>query len=228
MMNRREWLLSSAALTAASPALANKAESGSGKRIVISSANGLAACKKAREMLDGGADTLDAVIAGVNIVELDPEDTSVGYGGLPNEDGVPELDASVMHGPSRRCGAVGALRGVKTPSKVAKLVMEHTTHEMIVGEGAARFAKAYGMGGEDLLTEKSRLAWLVWRQSMRSPQAFNNWISMDQNLSGDKTTASSVPMERLKREFPNEKEETLAWAWEMAINPTYGITTALR
>ena len=95
-------------------------------------------------MMKGGGDTLDAVIAGVNIVELDPNDTSVGYGGLPNEEGVVELDACVMHGPTRRAGSVGAIQGIKTPSKIAKLVMDHTTHVMIVGEGAMQFAEAHG------------------------------------------------------------------------------------
>jgi N4-(beta-N-acetylglucosaminyl)-L-asparaginase len=220
MLNRREWLLNSAAL-AASPALAQPAGAG-GKRVVISSANGLASCKKAMEMLQQGADTLDAVIAGVNIVELDPNDTSVGYGGLPNEDGVPELDSCVTHGPTRRCGAVGAIRGIKTPSKIAKLVMDHTTHVMIVGEGATRFAKDYGYKEEDLLTDKSRLAWLVWKQSLRSPAAFNNWVSMDQNLS-----AENVPMKRLKETFPGVDEDTLAWAWDKAIHPTYGTINCL-
>ena len=216
MMNRREWLVSSAALGASGAALA-QTTGAAPKRVVISSANGLAACRKAREMVDSGADTLDAVIAGVNIIELDPNDTSVGYGGLPNEDGVPELDASVMHGPTRRCGAVGAIRGIKTPSKIAKLVMEHTTHEMIVGEGALRFAKAYGYHEEDLLTEKSRLAWLVWKQSLRNPNAFNNWVSMDQNL-----RAESTAFERVKAAFPDIDDDTLAWAWDKAIHPTYG------
>ena len=220
MLNRREWLLNSAAL-AASPALAQPAGAGD-KRVVISSANGLASCKKAMEMLQQGADTLDAVIAGVNIIELDPNDTSVGYGGLPNEDGVPELDSCVTHGPTRRCGAVGAIRGIKTPSKIAKLVMDHTTHVMIVGEGATRFAKHYGYKEEDLLTDKSRLAWLVWKQSLRSPNAFNNWVSMDQNLS-----AENVPMKRLKETFPGVDEDTLAWAWDKAIHPTYGTINCL-
>src|SRR6476660_4693111 len=109
MMNRRQLLISSAILAGPSSAVAQTNRS---KRVVISSANGLAACKKAGEMLDAGSDTLDAVIAGVNIVELDPNDTSVGYGGLPNEDGVPELDASVMHGPTRRAGSVAAIHGI--------------------------------------------------------------------------------------------------------------------
>ncbi len=221
MMNRREWLVSSAALGASGGAFA-QVTGAAPKRVVISSANGLAACRKAREMVDSGADTLDAVIAGVNIIELDPNDTSVGYGGLPNEDGVPELDASVMHGPTRRCGAVGAIRGIKTPSKIAKLVMEHTTHEMIVGEGALRFAKAYGYHEEDLLTEKSRLAWLVWKQSLRNPNAFNNWVSMDQNL-----RAESSAFERVKAAFPDVDNETLAWAWDKALHPTYGTINCL-
>jgi N4-(beta-N-acetylglucosaminyl)-L-asparaginase len=221
MINRRELLLTSAAVGAGVPVNAQSG-SGAGKRVVISSANGRAACKQAREMLDQGADTLDAVIAGVNIIELDPNDTSVGYGGLPNEDGVPELDASVMHGPSRRCGAVAALRGIKTPSKIAKLVMENTTHVMIVGDGALRFAQAFGYKEEDLLTEKSRLAWLVWKQSLRSTGAFNNWISMDRNLS-----AQNAPVERLKETFPQFDSDTLAWAWRMAVHPTYGTINCL-
>jgi isoaspartyl peptidase/L-asparaginase-like protein (Ntn-hydrolase superfamily) len=119
------------------------------------------------ELIKGGGDTLDAVIAGVNIVELDPRDTSVGYGGLPNEDGVVELDASCIHGPTRRGGAVGALRGVKTPSKIAQLVLAETEHMMLVGEGAQRFAKVFGYQEEDLLTERSRLAWRMWKREMR-------------------------------------------------------------
>ena len=93
------------------------------KSVVISSNNrangGINCCNKAMELIKAGKDTLDAIIAGVNIIELDPNDTSVGYGGLPNEDGVVQLDASCVHGPSRRMGAVGAIEGIKTPSKVA-------------------------------------------------------------------------------------------------------------
>src|SRR5690349_6343131 len=212
-MNRRAWMKSSAVFGAAAAA-GPQAVAQSPKNIVIASHNGLRACRKAMEMLKSGADTLDAVIAGVNIVELDPKEHGVGYGGLPNEEGVVELDASVMHGPTRRCGAVGAIRGIKTPSKIAKLVMEHTTHEMIVGEGALRFAKAYGYHEEDLLTEKSRLAWLVWKQSLRNPNAFNNWVSMDQNLRAENTA-----FERVKAMFPNVDAETLAWAWDKALHP---------
>ena len=221
MINRREWILGSAATAAAVNAAANQAD-GNKKPIVISSANGRAACAKAMEMLKSGADTLDAVIAGVNIVELDPNDSSVGYGGLPNEEGIVELDASVMHGPSRRCGAVAAIQGIKTPSKIAKLVMEHTSHVMLVGDGALKFAQAYGYHKEDMMTEKSRTAWLVWKESLRTPNAFNNWTSMDQNL-----TADATPLNRLKQAFPHLDDATLAWAWQMAVRPTYGTINCL-
>lgn len=183
----------------------------------------MAACAKAMEIVKSGGDTLDAVIAGVNIVELDPNDTSVGYGGLPNEDGVVELDASVMHGPTKRAGSVAAIPGIKTPSKIAKLVMERTSHVMIVGEGALRFAETYGYQKKDLLTDKSRLAYLVWKESLRAPDAFNNWLSMDENLTGQ----PAAPIKQLRSRFPNVDDNTLAWAWQMAVHPTYGTINCL-
>jgi N4-(beta-N-acetylglucosaminyl)-L-asparaginase len=130
---------------------------------VVSSGNGIRATEKAMEVMRSGGDPLDAVISGVNIVEDDPDDMSVGYGGLPNEDGVVELDASVMYGPTHTSGAVAALRDIKNPSRVAKLVMERTQHCLLVGEGALRFALAHGFKREDLLTEKAREAWLKWK-----------------------------------------------------------------
>jgi N4-(beta-N-acetylglucosaminyl)-L-asparaginase len=143
------------------------------KPLVIASANGnrfknggnVTAVHKAFTMITGGSDVLDAVIAGVNIVELDPLDDSVGYGGLPNADGVVQLDSSVMHGPKKRAGAVGALEGVRTPSLVAKAVMEHTDHHLIVGKGAQDFARDMGFKIEDdLNTENSRKKWLEWKR----------------------------------------------------------------
>jgi len=134
--------------------------------IAIASANGMQAVTKAMELIRSGVDALDAVVAGVNIVEEDPNDTSVGYGGLPNEDGVVELDAAVMHGPTHRAGAVAALRNIKNPSKIARLVMERTDHVLIVGEGALKFAKAHGFHEEDLLTDASRRAWLKWKENL--------------------------------------------------------------
>jgi N4-(beta-N-acetylglucosaminyl)-L-asparaginase len=222
MINRRNWMLGTAAAAATLNSARASQGGGAGKPVVISSANGRAACAKAMEVLKSGGDTLDAVVAGVNIVELDPNDTSVGFGGLPNEEGVVELDASVMHGPTRRCGSVAAIQGIKTPSKIAKLVMEHTSHVMLVGEGALKFAQAQGYQKEDLLTDKARTAWLVWKESLRSPRGFNNWVSMDQNLSAD-----AAPLKWLKEAFPRADEETLAWAWEMANHPTYGTINCL-
>jgi N4-(beta-N-acetylglucosaminyl)-L-asparaginase len=140
---------------------------------VVSSGNGIRATAKAMEVLRGGGDPLDAVIAGVNIVEDDPNDMSVGYGGLPNEDGVVELDSSVMYGPTHTAGAVAALRNIKNPSKVARLVMERTDHVLLVGEGALKFARAHGFKEEDLLTEKSRAAWLRWKETMSDR---DNWF----------------------------------------------------
>ncbi|MFN0156440.1 MAG: N(4)-(beta-N-acetylglucosaminyl)-L-asparaginase [Bacteroidota bacterium] len=141
--------------------------------VVIASANGMNAIAKAMEVIRSGKDALDGVIAGVNLVEDDPKDTSVGYGGLPNEEGVVELDAAVMHGPTHRAGAVASLRNIKNPSKVARLVMERTDHVLIVGEGALRFAKAHGFKEEDLLTEQARTQWLEWKERL-SPK--DDWL----------------------------------------------------
>lgn len=131
----------------------------------ISSANGLEATRVAYEKIVAGADVLDGVVAGVTIVEDDPEDTTVGYGGLPNEDGVVELDAAVMHGPTHRAGSVASLRNIKNPAQVARRVMETTDHVLIVGEGALKFARAHGFPEQNLLTEKSRKIWLHWKQT---------------------------------------------------------------
>jgi N4-(beta-N-acetylglucosaminyl)-L-asparaginase len=143
------------------------------KPVVVSSANGnrfknggdVTAVQKAFTMIVQGADVLDAVIAGVNIVELDPLDDSVGYGGLPNADGVVQLDSSCMHGPKKRAGAVAALEGVRTPSLVAKAVLENTDHHLLVGKGAQSFARNMGFKIEDdLNTDHSRQIWLEWKR----------------------------------------------------------------
>ena len=135
-----------------------------GKRpLIISSANGLHALDKGMDILNRGGDTLEAVVAAVTVVEDDPNDDSVGYGGLPNEEGQVELDASVMHGPSHRAGAVAAVRRIKNVSRLAKTVMESTNHIMIVGDGARRFAVEEGFEEMNLLTEHSRKIWLAWK-----------------------------------------------------------------
>ena len=129
----------------------------------IASANGLAAVSRAIEELASGASTIDAVVRGVNLVEEDPSDTSVGYGGLPNADGVVQLDSSLMHGPTRGAGAVAALEGIKRPSLVALDVMRYTDHHLLVGKGAQDFAVSMGHRIEELLTEETRRRWIEWR-----------------------------------------------------------------
>ncbi|MEO7166842.1 MAG: N(4)-(beta-N-acetylglucosaminyl)-L-asparaginase [Spartobacteria bacterium] len=141
--------------------------------VVIASANGnrfknggdLTCVEKAFHEMMRGADALAALIAGVNIVELDPDETSVGYGGLPNADGVVQLDASCMHGPTKRAGAVAGLEGVRTPSLVAKKVMEETDHHLLVGADAQAFARVQGFEIEaDLNSEDSRKLWIEWKR----------------------------------------------------------------
>ena len=154
---------------ASSPSTANSAPLAPAaqgtKPLIISSANGLHALDKGMAILKSGGDTLDAVIAAVTVVEDDPNDTSVGYGGLPNEDGVVELDASCMHGPTARAGSVASVRNIKNVARLAKTVMENTNHVMIVGDGARRYAVDEGFEEMNLLTDKSRKIWLAWKAS---------------------------------------------------------------
>jgi N4-(beta-N-acetylglucosaminyl)-L-asparaginase len=131
--------------------------------VCVASGNGLAAAARAMEELAGGATTVEAVVRGVNLVEEDPDDSSVGYGGLPNAEGVVQLDASVMHGPTRGAGAVAALEGIMRPSLVALDVMRYTGHVLLVGDGAQRFARSMGHRVEDLLTDEARRRWVEWR-----------------------------------------------------------------
>lgn len=137
-----------------------------GKRpTIISAHNGLHHLDAGMDVLRSTGDTMDAVLAVVTPVEDDPNDNSVGYGGLPNEDGVVQLDACVMHGPTRRCGAVGAIEKIKNPARVARVLMERTNHTFIVGQGATQFAIDQGFKPMNLLTDKSRIAWLAWKAS---------------------------------------------------------------
>lgn len=153
-----------------------------GRPVVISATNGYnrdASGKRgievAYQMLTSGSDPLDAIVAGVQIVELDPRDQSVGLGGLPNEDGVVQLDASCMHGPTRRAGSVGALEDIATPAAVAKAVMEYTDHIMLVGAGAKKFALELGFKEQNLLTEESRVMWHRWKSRL-NPN--DNWLDL--------------------------------------------------
>jgi len=185
-LSRRSFLAASAALGAGgvlSPAGAPAGSPAPGREPPprrprsISSRNGLRATARALELVRGGADTLEAVVSGVTILEDDPDDMTVGYGGLPNEEGVVELDACVMHGPSHKAGAVAALRGIRNPSRVAQVVMARTDHVLLVGKGAYRFARAHGFEPQELLTDKARRAWLRWKESL-SPD--DDWLTEEE------------------------------------------------
>ncbi len=163
---------------------AEEAKPKAARPLVVGSANGhrsknpegKTGVEVAREMMLRGSDPLDAVIAGVTIVELDPTDQSVGLGGLPNEDGVVQLDASCMHGPTRRAGSVACLEDIATAAAVAKAIMDHTDHIMLVGPDAGRFAIKVGFKTQNLLTEQSRLDWLRWKSGL---SADDNWLRRD-------------------------------------------------
>jgi N4-(beta-N-acetylglucosaminyl)-L-asparaginase len=180
-MNRRQFVQTTAAAGAAAAAIPTTLfgqaptmmTPKSVKPVVVSSNNGhkfknggsKTCVETAFSMITGGADVLDALIAGVNIVELDPTDDSVGFGGLPNADGVVQLDSCCMHGPKKRAGGVAEIEGVRTPSKVAQMVMDLTDHHLLVGKGAQDFARAMGFKIEDdLNTENSRGKWLEWKR----------------------------------------------------------------
>jgi len=139
--------------------------------IIVCAHNGVNYLDDAFAFLKGGGDTLDAAIRVVKGPEDDPNDDTVGLGGLPNEEGVVELDACCMHGPTRRAGSVGGVRNIKNVALVSKAVMEHTGHVMLVGEGAERFAVAQGFPRENLLTERSRKIWLLWKEN----HSTNDW-----------------------------------------------------
>ncbi|MCH7793213.1 MAG: isoaspartyl peptidase/L-asparaginase, partial [Planctomycetes bacterium] len=146
-------------------------------RCVISSGNGMRAVSIAMERIAAGVDPVDAVVEGVASQESDPNDMSVGYGGLPNEDGVVQLDSCVMHGPTHKAGAVAAIENIKNPAAVALLVLKTTDHVMLVGRGATRFAVANGFTEENLLTDRARAAWLKWKRNLNPD---DDWLDDDQ------------------------------------------------
>jgi N4-(beta-N-acetylglucosaminyl)-L-asparaginase len=160
--------------------------------VVIASANGIRGVARAYDMITRqNADTLDAIIAGVNIEELDPENQAVGLGGLPDEEGVVQLDASCMHGPTKRAGAVAALEDIATPSLVAKAVMDYTDHIMLVGAGAKKFALELGFKEQNLLTEKSRRDWLRWKACLNP---VDNWLDAPGD-SPSRAPTASIPFD---------------------------------
>jgi N4-(beta-N-acetylglucosaminyl)-L-asparaginase len=166
-INRRRFLGTTAAASVSTLAIGAAAASppGSKRPIIVASGNGLRSVEKAMELVKQGHDPLDAAIEGVAIVEADPTDHSVGLGGLPNEDGVVELDAAVMHGPTHGGGSVASIRNIIHPAAVARLVMKRTRHCLLVGDGALRFARAHGFPEVNLLTDEARQVWLHWKET---------------------------------------------------------------
>lgn len=202
---------------AAAPAAPWVLRSRAARFAAVGSANGIRGVKLAVELMTKGTDTLDAGVEGVKLQELDPTDESVGYGGLPNEDGVVQLDASCVHGPTRRAGAVAALEGIKTPSEVARLVLKYTDHILLVGAGAKKFALSYGFKDEDLLTPSSREKWLRWRANRGKS---DDWIDIPDD--NPMLTPESRPTGTINLDLINEKGElssvttTAGLAWKIA------------
>jgi len=198
------------------------------KPVVISSDNGnvyknggtKVGVQVAFEMITKGSDVLDALVAGVNLCELDPGDTSVGYGGLPNADGVVQLDSCCMHGPTRRAGGVAGLEGVRTPSLVAKAVMEHTDHHLLVGRGAQEFARNMGFKiEEDLNTETSRRLWLEWKRRI-DPEHY-----LDPKKRGDAALMAGLGMVRDGLVDPNHFWGTINCDGINSKGDVCGVTT---
>jgi N4-(beta-N-acetylglucosaminyl)-L-asparaginase len=189
------------AIAASRPAFgkAPAVQTGSVRPVVVCSSNGnqyknggaVTGVQKAFEMITKGSDVLDAVVAGVNLCELDPEDTSVGYGGLPNAEGVVQLDSCCMHGPKKRAGGVACIEGVKTPSLVAKAVLEMTDHHLLVGKDAQAFARNMGFKIEDdLNTAESRKMWIEWKRRL-DPEHY-----LDPKKRGEAAMAAGLSMVR--------------------------------
>lgn len=191
-----------------------KTATGGKRPCIVSAHNGLHHLDRGMQVLRTSGDTMDAVLAVVTPVEDDPNDNSVGYGGLPNEDGVVQLDACVMHGPTRRCGAVGALEKVKNAAKVARVVMERTNHVLIVGQGATRFAIDEGFEPMNLLTDKSRIAWLAWKA-----QSSKDWRPGLDAPDFNKQLAELL-------DTP-EREEWASWIKDVVAHPPTGTINCL-
>jgi N4-(beta-N-acetylglucosaminyl)-L-asparaginase len=194
MNSRRKFIKKIAAVGATVPFISNikaKENNNKGPIIICSRGNewGEKVLKPGWDILSNNGGLLNAVEKSANVTELDPSDTSVGYGGLPNEDGIVQLDASIMYGPTHNCGSVGALEGIKTPCSVARLVMERTDHIHIMGKGAQDFARAHGFKIENLLTEKSRKIWLRWKENISDK---DDWFPPKNNDYDKKRTTGTI------------------------------------
>jgi N4-(beta-N-acetylglucosaminyl)-L-asparaginase len=187
-LSRRSFLLASAAAGVA-PHVSLRTGSRRAPA-AVASLNGMASVKIAVEKMLAGVAPVEAAVLGIEPVENDPEDDSVGYGGLPNEEGVVELDACVMDGPTGLAGAVAALRNIKNPAQVALKVLRTTDHVLLVGEGALRFARAHGFVEQNLLTEASRRKWLEWKQRTSKE---DDWLSPEENALEPKDRRQKLP-----------------------------------
>ena len=214
--SRRDFIATTA-IGSASLALDLKAQSNSRlpdtastnppkKPIIICAANGYNYLDRGYAVLTGGGDTLDAVMQVITGPENDPDEDSVGLGGLPNEDGVVELDACCMHGPTRQAGSVAAVREIKNVSLLSKAVMEHTHHVMLVGEGAQRFGFDMGFPRENLLTERSRKVWLLWKETMSN----KDWWGPGIDSPNYKLPDESSPRSSLEEDQNMQRMETFA------------------
>ena len=176
-MTRREAIAAGTAVAigaAASKSVSAKTSAARRPPVAVASKNGIEAVRRAVASMEAGVAPVAAAVQGVSVVEADPDDTSVGYGGLPNSEGVVQLDACCMDGPTMRAGAVAALEGFMHPAQVAYEIMRRTTRVLLVGDGAARFAKSLGFPEEDLLTERARKIWLYWKGQM---SGVDDWIA---------------------------------------------------
>ena len=189
----------------------HEAQAGSYKHpIIVCANNGFNYLEDAFLFLKSGGDTLDAAMKVVKGPEDDPNDTSVGLGGIPNEEGVVELDACCMHGPTRRAGSVGGVRNIKNVSLVSKAVMEQTGHVMLVGEGAERFAVAVGFPRENLLTDHSRKIWLLWKEYHSNTDWWGAGLADPRWQAPDSKPSDGKPQSQLWQERYRRLEEHAA------------------
>ncbi len=239
--SRRDFIataaITSAALTvdgltpdtlAQSKAAPSPGNSATKKPIIVCAANGFNYLDRGFDVLRKGGDTLEAVMEVIRGPEDDPNDTSVGLGGLPNEEGVVELDSCCMHGPTRLAGSVAGVRNIKNVSLLAKTVMEHTGHVMLVGEGAERFGYAHGFPKENLLTDSTRKTWLLWKETMSAQDWWGPGLaSPDYKFPDEEQSAQEywdrrmAQMEKLAAELGIPPEERQV-AINKVLNPPTG------
>jgi len=180
-----------------------------GRPVLVGSANALPGMEQHYARLADGAEPLDVAIDVVKLVEANPNDHSVGLGGLPNEDGVVQLDSAVMHGPTHNAGSVAAIENILHPCEVARLVMERTDHCMLVGRGAYEFARQHGHPRVELLTEEARVIWLRWKESMSDRDDRLSPRPKDERQGGLETERARERTAAAQRLFDNRPTGTI-------------------